>query len=598
MNKEFENRLKHFAALKSKYQATNYQDLSPSSLLYLILRKVDLGIELIELEFDWLREHQLFETIETIGLQQFSLGEAKRLETEFSRLKTKYKVAKAWEYSIDSFLYPLLWKLESGNNLTDSEIKLLEDNILTKTLAIAQDIRNFVLLKEKYQASKHQDSHPDSRLYKILNKLDAEGSLNESEYEWLLNQELFETIEIFEQQESAKQAKLTELKAKYQASKHPDKSLTSKLYQILQKLDADKKLNYEEIYWLEQQGLQETVAIAKELEVRREFIALKVKYKANQYEDSSSASFLYPLLKRLDTENELSEDDIDFLKKHQLTETIKIADEKHANSLKQKIERETLGTLSDLEIEWLNDRGRKDIIALAQQKHFSILKSKYGLIDPYLSMEPFYTIMVKLEKKERLDPKLVLQLMEEGLLSRGGKIALTYYRLEAEFCQHELNRTGHKWHIPTASSYWRKANEPEQALKLTNIDLNKINDTNLKSAILVTRGAAFRDMDNLADAENCAGKAMQYQPDSHQPYTLMGAICYEKYNYEEGDYWFEQAIQRGAETEDIDAEKKRVINSTKDENKRHEAAEYLLKKDSKRYSWAKSYLKKSQDNHK
>ncbi|MFN6513581.1 MAG: hypothetical protein RMY29_003640 [Nostoc sp. CreGUA01] len=593
MNTESENRLKHFAALKSKYKASNYQDSSPSSLLYLILRKVDLGIELTELEFNWLREHQLFETIETIGLQQFSLGEAKRLETEFSRLKTKYKVAKAWEYSIDSFLYPILWKLESGNNLTDSEIKLLEDNILTKTLAIAQDIRNFVLLKDKYQASKHQDSHPDSQLYKILKKLDTETSLSESEYEWLLNQELFETIEIFEQKESQKQAVFTELKVKYQASKHPDKSLGSKLYQVLQKLDIGKKLNYEEIFWLEQQELQETISIAKELELQREFIALKVKYKANQYEDSSSASYLYPLLKRLDTENQLIEDDIEFLKKNNLAETIKIADEKYANSLKQKIEKETVGTLSDLEIEWLSNRGREDIIALAQQKHFSVLKSKYGLIDPHLSMEPFYKIMVKLEKKERLDPELVFQLMEEGLLSRGGKIALTYYRLEAEFYQQELNRTGHKWNIPTASSYWRKANEPEQALKITNIDLNRINDKNLKSAILVTRGAAFRDIIKLSDAETCARKAIEYQPDSHQPYTLMGAICYDKYNYEEGDYWFEQAIERGAETEDIDAEKKRVINSTKDENKQHKAAEYLLKKDSKRYSWAKSYLKKS-----
>lgn len=89
---------------------------------------------------------------------------------------------------------------------------------------------------------------------------------------------------------------------------------------------------------------------------------------------------------------------------------------------------------------------------------------------------------------------------------------------------------------------------------------------------------------------------MEYQPDSHQSYTLMGAICYDKYNYEQGNYWFEQAIQRGAETKDIDAEIKRVIRSTKDENKRHEAAEYLLKKDSQRYSWAKSYLKKSLDN--
>lgn len=472
MDKESENRLKHFAALKSKYQASNYQDSSPSSLLYLILRKVDLGIELTELEFDWLREQELFETIENIHLQQFSLGEAKRLEAEFSHLKTKYKVGKPWEYSVDSFLYPILWKLESGNNLTDSEVKLLQDNILTQTIAILQDIRNFVALKEKYQATRHQDSYPDSRLYKVLKKLDTEASLSESEYEWLLNHELFETIEIFEYQESAKQAKFTELKAKYKASKHPDKSLASKLYQILGKLDADKKLNYEEIYWLEQQGLIETIAIAKELEQKREFITLKVKYNASQYEDSSPANYLYPLLKRLDTENRLNEEDIKFLIKYQLTETIEIVDEKYASSLKRKIE--SVGILSDSELEWLNNHGRQDIIILAQEKHFAILKRKYGLIDPTLTMEPYYTIMVKLEKKERLDPILVAQLIEKNMLSREGKIAIAHYRLEAEFYEQEIQRTGHKRHIPTASSYWRKADQPEQALKITNLDLGRI----------------------------------------------------------------------------------------------------------------------------
>jgi len=39
---------RHFAILKSKYQATKYENSSPSSLLYLILRKVDLGIEITE----------------------------------------------------------------------------------------------------------------------------------------------------------------------------------------------------------------------------------------------------------------------------------------------------------------------------------------------------------------------------------------------------------------------------------------------------------------------------------------------------------------------------------------------------------------------
>ncbi|MCW5317402.1 hypothetical protein GTQ43_27420 [Nostoc sp. KVJ3] len=594
MDKESENRLKHFVALKSKYQATNYQESSPSSLLYLILRKVDLEIELSELEFNWLQEHELFETLEIIWLQQFRMGESKRLEAEFSHLKAKYKVAKNWESSLSSVLYPILWKLESGNSLTDSEVKLLQDNNLVQTIALVQDIKNFANLKQKYQATKYQDSYPDSPLYKILKKLETETSLSDDEYEWLLNHELFEAIETFEKQESARRAKVTQLKSKYQASQHPDTSLSGQLYQILQKLDTNKKLIYSEIYWLEQQGLNETIAIADELERKREFIALQIKYQASQYQDLPPNNYLYTILNKLDSEAYLNEQDINLLRQLKLPETIKIANDKYASVLKSKIVSGVV--LSDVEIDWLRNNEYEDIIILAQHNHFAALKRKYGLIDPSLPLEPLYAIMLKLEKKERLDPKLVLQLIEEELLSRGGKIALAYYRLEAEFYEQELNRTRHKWHIPTASGYWRKANEPEQALKLTNIDLNRVNDSNLKSAILVTRGAAFRDMDNLAEAENCARKDMEYQPDSHQPYTLIGAICYDRREYEEGDYWFEQAIERGAETEDIDAERKRVIRSTKDDNKRHEAAEYLLKKDPQRYAWAKSYLKKSSDN--
>ncbi|MGH1396411.1 MAG: hypothetical protein ACRAVC_20620, partial [Trichormus sp.] len=302
---------------------------------------------------------------------------------------------------------------------------------------------------------------------------------------------------------------------------------------------------------------------------------------------------LYKVLQRLELGNYLSEQDINFLKKRQLTETIKFADEQYASSLKSKINLEEL--LNNSELEWLKLHGYEDIIKLAQQKHFTVLKKKYGLIDPNLPMQPFYTIMLKLENQERLDPILVAQLIEQNMLSRDGLIAIAHYRLEAEFYAQEMKRTGNKWNIPTASSYWRKANEPKQALRITNLDLVKIRENKLKSAILVTRGAAFRDQDNLADAESCARNAIEYQPDAHQPYTLMGAICYDRNEYKEGDYWFEKAIERGADAEDIDYEIKRVFRSTKDDNKRHEAAEYLLKKDAKRYSWAKSYLKKSQD---
>jgi len=42
MDNEFQSRVEQFSALKSKYQATKYENSFPSSLLYLILRKLDL----------------------------------------------------------------------------------------------------------------------------------------------------------------------------------------------------------------------------------------------------------------------------------------------------------------------------------------------------------------------------------------------------------------------------------------------------------------------------------------------------------------------------------------------------------------------------
>ena len=105
-------------------------------------------------------------------------------------------------------------------------------------------------------------------------------------------------------------------------------------------------------------------------------------------------------------------------------------------------------------------------------------------------------------------PKPPWRLLYKDLLSHDGKITIVHYKLEADFYEQEFHRTGHKWHIPTASSYWRRANEPEQALNLTNQILGKIKERNLKAAILVTRGAAFRDIEKLDDAENCAIKAI------------------------------------------------------------------------------------------
>ncbi|AFY42764.1 lipopolysaccharide assembly protein LapB [Nostoc sp. PCC 7107] len=598
MDTESEIRLKHFTALKSKYQATNYQDTSPASLLYLILRKANLGIELTDLEFDWLKKQALFQTVETIYQQQQSnLDELKKLENEFSYLKSQYQVpnnSRAFQ-NICTTLYPILWKLHSEKALTDSELEWLKNNQLGATISLAHKMKlekHFLTLKEKYQATKYQGLSPDSPLYKILNKLENKQTINNLELEWLQKRELFEAVKIFEQQEAEKQTKFVQLKINYRADKYIDVSLSSPLYSILQKLDSDEQLSDSELKWLEKKGLTETITIAQELEKIREFTNLKLKYKAHQYEDSSPKSHLYKILKSLEGEHKLGEQDINFLKKRKLIETIQIANEQYISILKSKIHLEELP--NDLDIEWLKNNGREDIIVLAQQKHYAILKRKYGLIEPNLPMQPFYEIMLKLEKKERLDIVLVTQLIEQNMLSREGKIATAHYRLEAEFYEQEIMRTGNNWNIPNASSYWRKANEPEQALRVTDLDLNKVKENKLKSAILVTRGGAFRDMNNLDKAEKCAKKAIDFHSDSYQPYTLLGAIYFSCGDRDKSNYYFEEAIKRGAKPEDIDDEIKRVFRNTKNEEQRHEAATYLLKKDLRRYAWAKSYLKNTQ----
>ncbi|MEG3891507.1 hypothetical protein QT973_13895 [Microcoleus sp. Z1_A1] len=620
--------MQHFAALKSKYQATKYEDSSPSSLLYLILRKADLELEITKFEWIWLQEHELLETRKAIEQEpQRKKEEPKKLDAKFSQLKSKFKVTRGVPMS--SALYPILWKLESENQLTNLEVKYLQQvHGLTETVAIVEDMARFAALKAKYRATKHQDSLPESHLYQILNKLEAEKPLNDSEVKWLKKQELFDTLGILQEKEAVREAEFAQLKDKYKASEYPETSVSSPLYPILKNLEADKQLSESELNWLEEHQLSETLSIVLEMEQTRHFAELKVKYKATTYEDSSLSSHLYKVLKKIDLENPLGEPDINFLKKRKLTETITLALDKYAASLKSKIQageqlseadldwvkqngRDDVITfaienyvaslkskiqsgehLSEADIDWVKQNGREDVITFAQEKEFAALKVKYRIIDRDFPFDPFYAIMVKLEKEERLDPVLVVQLIQQKLLASHGRIAIAYHRLEARFYEEEYERTGNKWNLPNASSHWRKADEPESALQVTeNLDFDQIKENKLKSALLTTRGGAFRDIDKLDDAQKCALKAIEYQPQSHHPYTLMGAICFERSQFSEGERWFNEAIKRGAESEDIDSELKQVVKNAKDE-KRREVVEYLLQKNPQRYAWAKSYRKR------
>lgn len=553
-NSELQKR--YFSDLKTKYQVGTYKNTTSDSFLYLILRKAQLGIQVTAPETQWLERNGFSRTVEIISLQQYQAEDSKRLEVECLNLKPKYRIPEELELPISSPVYSLLWKSEAGDFPTNSEFKLLSSYGLTETIHLIRENQNFSKLKTRFKATKYIENFPVEPLYTILQKLDITDPLSDCEADWLLEHDFEETLEICWQQEKVRKdiVEFSDLKAKYRIDSLPDASVSSPLYSILKKLKDKQDLEEIECEWLELQKLTQLITIDQKRKDVKLFKKLKDKYQATQYKNSEPSSKLFQILKNI--ESKVTEDDIQWL-----------------------INEKLLGTAN-----------------IAQVNHFRILKLKYRIVGQ-LQADPFYEIMLKLEREERLDPKQVVQLMAEERLSRHGEIAVAHYSLEAIFYEKEYQQTKNKWSLASASSNWRKAGKSQNALEVTK-DMNwgKVQGLSLKSALWVTRGGAFRDLTHLNEghldeAEECAAEAMECQPKSHQPYTLMGAIYYDRRKYLEGDKWFEMAIERGASGNSIDDEIKKIVRTTKDKDKLREVVEYLLQKDQIRYNWAKQYIK-------
>ncbi|MEH2179347.1 hypothetical protein [Nostoc sp.] len=69
-------------------------------------------------------------------------------------------------------------------------------------IVIDQEVKLFSQLKSKYKATQYEYSYPDSPLHQILKNLELTECLSNSEYNWLMDNKLFKTAEIFHQQES------------------------------------------------------------------------------------------------------------------------------------------------------------------------------------------------------------------------------------------------------------------------------------------------------------------------------------------------------------------------------------------------------------
>lgn len=205
-------------------------------------------------------------------------------------------------------------------------------------------------------------------------------------------------------------------------------------------------------------------------------------------------------------------------------------------------------------------------------------------------------ILRRVEKSTRLSDKDVLWLTTNEYFSPALK--REFHKNEAIFFHQCFEKSNDPWKAVNASSDYRKANLPSEAVNLLEkVDIDSQGDAHLKSALCTTKGGSKRDLKQLDEALQLAEKAHYCDHESFHPCTLLGAINYELGKFTLGDEWFAKAVERGANREGVDHELRSIFvragKAQQEELRRH-----LLKIDPVRYGWVnKTKGKKSNSHH-
>jgi hypothetical protein len=558
-----------------RYRIPVHHSREPLGTLYYILRKAELAKDLTGQEWDWLSAQEFNEAMGIIKTQEenrkiidaYRASLASEIRSDLITLRGNKFVKDSilTVPTVDSERALVFFKVHNQEELSGSELELVDRSY--------KSFLSFIKLKNKYGITEEIPS--DVASLKRLSKIELRQSLSADDFEWLHKNALVSVLDLLVNQTS-------ELLNKYQCEASSLIPLDSlKLFLSLQKIEERLILKDEEQQFLAQKGYTLAHGIAQSAE----FIGLKKRYHATQFESDDPAQHLYKVLKKIQAEKPLSEPDINYLKKRKLDQTVKCSFQRQADQLISKV---LYGHgLTDDDIEWCKAYHFPEILFLALKVDYDIKDRKDGV------ESPLYPILLKLNAEQRLSDTDVIWLDAEELMCPSSRIFIAHHRLEALHAEDEFKRTKGYWNLVNASAHWRKADEPKLALKLTNNlqQLRSLKEAKLKSALLTTRGGALRDLNQLNEAENCALEAISFFSSSHNPYTLMGALCYDTGRYEEGDEWFEKAVKRGAKSNDQESEIRRILNKKKGKE-RQQIIDHLLAKDSIRFAWVKRYSSK------
>ncbi len=212
---------------------------------------------------------------------------------------------------------------------------------------------------------------------------------------------------------------------------------------------------------------------------------------------------------------------------------------------------------------------------------FLNLKTKYLARSHRMSSpsSPLYLILLRIDSGEVLQDDQMAWL-EDNRLS--DTLAIYF--------QNEYQKTKDPWKLIKASGHLRDVNNPSKAIELTNYLLENHSSASpkVKSAILTTRGGAFRDLQDLSAAEVCAKDAIK-QNESFQPYNLLGAIYFERGKPEQGEAYFLRALELGAQSKVQETQMQSALKNA-GQSEKGIIAQFLLQRDPAKYQWATYYL--------
>lgn len=265
------------------------------------------------------------------------------------------------------------------------------------------------------------------------------------------------------------------------------------------------------------------------------------------------------------------------LAEHKRTQVIELERAAEEARKREEQERRVAEVLDERLAEEQKARERRDQEEVEARQEFADLRERFGC--GYVSDERPTNLLFRALKKRNAGEPLDDDDIREAERQR-------QYEFVANWFEEQFKLAGDPMFAARASSYWRKAKKPENAIAITDLAIARpVMDV---AAVWTSRGAAFADMKLLEKAETCAHNALTLEQKYH-PYNLLGRVNFLGGNAEQGLTCFRIAKEKGSPDQHLQSVMEHALKESGDAERRM-TAHYLFDDDPVKYGWAKKYL--------